>query len=283
MYTWWKSWRASLVAAALTALAAVAVMAAGGGAEFFDDTPAPAPALVLEPALAAVAAALPAPADTAAPVGGARQVLAVPAVPKWAKFGKQRAGPAKEHETNKKEVARANRANQRLDFVMFGDSITAFHMADPSVWTRHFGDVQALPLAMGGSTTNELAWRVMVGGEKLSVDPKVVAILVGINDLKWAKQDPAPNMDEMLRWMRAVWPTTKFAVMALLPNVHLDTRPTSRKYRELAKRQGVLYVDCGKGMNAANKGEFKDGTHPTAAGQDAILKCLRAAVQPYLK
>jgi hypothetical protein len=201
-------------------------------------------------------------------------------VPKWARMGKQRPGPAKEHETNKKVVAEVNRANRRLDFVMYGDSITAFHINDPSVWKKHFGGLDAAPLAMGGSTTDELAWRMMVGGEKPKRDPRVIAFLIGINDLKSARKDPAPNLEYIVQWTRATWPTSQIYILALLPNAFekenkFNVAANNKKYQAIATRQGVGFLDCGGTISARDKKMMKDGTHPTARGQDKVLGCLK--------
>ena len=207
--------------------------------------------------------------------------LEVPPIPRWARMSKQREGPAKEHEINKKLVAEVNRANRRLDFVMYGDSITAFHIRDPSVWKKYFGGLDAAPLAMGGSTTDELAWRMMVGGEKPKRAPRVITFLIGINDLKWARKDPAPNLEYIVRWAKAEWPTTQIYILALLPNAFerefkFNVAATNKKYRDIAKRQNVGFLDCGGAIDPRDKKIMKDGTHPTARGQDKVLACLKS-------
>ena len=201
--------------------------------------------------------------------------------PQWAHMSKQRDNAAQEHETNKKLVAQVNRTNRRLDFVMYGDSITAFHIHYPSVWKKHFGGLDAAPLAMGGSTTDELAWRMMVGGEKPKRAPRVVAFMIGINDLKWARKDPAPNLEYIVRWTKGEWPTSQIYVMALLPNAFerqhgFSVAATNQKYRRIAKRQDVAFLDCGGTINPRDKKAMADGTHPTTNGQDKVLACLKS-------
>ena len=223
-----------------------------------------------------------APAVRRKPPAVGRKPLAVPAVPSWVRFGNQKESRMNEHKTNKREVAKANLASRRLDLVMYGDSITSFHAKDRSVWDKHFGGKGALPLAMGGSTLPELAWRVMLGEERPQLDPRVAVILVGINDLKNAKTDPAPNLESLVQWMKAAMPGSKIVVLGLLPNAYVNVVPTNVKYAALAKRRGVTYLDCGRGMNPSDKKLFKDGTHPTAAGHDVVLRCLKAGVSRLL-
>lgn len=201
-------------------------------------------------------------------------------VPGWAVMGKQVGSAARNHETNKAVVEKANRENRKLDFVMYGDSITAFHMDAKRVWTKYFGGLDATPLAMGGSTTDELAWRMMVGKEKLKVAPRVIAVMIGINDLKSARKDPAPNLEYIVRWMKWTWPTTKIYVLALLPCTYeisngFNLATTNKKYRELAQRQGVEFLDCGGGIVASNVKHMADGLHPTELAQDMVVSCLK--------
>lgn len=247
---------------------------------YSEPIPSVVPATAVPTVVPATAVVVPAVVPTVAPVVFAPQRLATP---RWARMSKQREGPAKEHETNKKLVAEVNRGNRRLDFVMYGDSITAFHIKDPSVWKKYFGGLDAAPLAMGGSTTDELAWRMMVGGEQPKRAPRVVAFLIGINDLKWARKDPSPNLEYIVRWTKAAWPTSQIYVLALLPNAFerekgFNVAATNKKYQDIAKRQNVAFLDCGGTVNPRDKKVMADGTHPTAAAQDKVLACLKAGM-----
>ena len=72
------------------------------------------------------------------------------------------------------------------------------------------------------------------------------------------------------------WCVAAIVVLGLLPNAYVDVGPTNKKYAELAKRRGVTFLDCAsRGMNPNDKTLFKDGTHPTAAGHELIMRCLK--------
>lgn len=205
--------------------------------------------------------------------------------PDWVKWGKQKDSAQREVDKSKQIVAEANRKNTRYDFVMYGDSITAFHLNTPDVWNKVFGDIKATPLAMGGSTTAELAWRLINGGEKLKKAPKNVAVLIGINDIKSGNDDPVPRVEYIIKWMRTTWPESKIFLIGLYPNTHesefkfkTTVADINKQYAQVAARQGATFIDCGSKINMADKKMSTDGTHPTAAGHEKLLPCIRAAM-----
>ena len=77
-------------------------------------------------------------------------------------------------------------------------------------------------------------------------------------------------------------PPSQIAVMGLLPIVGADVAPTNARYAALAAAQGALFVDCTAGMDPTDYRLFEDGIHPTAAGQEMVVACLRPAVDPLL-
>ncbi len=197
-------------------------------------------------------------------------------VPSWVSMGKQRDAQQQEHETNRRVVAAANRAGTTFDLVMYGDSITAYHMKDKALWDRYFKDLRgAVPLAMGGATVAELAARIIDRGENLTNDPRTIVLLIGINDLRGGEPDPTPRLDFLVQWLQAAHPASRVFVMALVVNRDVDVGPTNARYRALADKRGVEFIDCPK---LDLKRHFSDGTHPNAAGQDIMLKCIRAAI-----
>ena len=80
---------------------------------------------------------------------------------------------------NTRLVAAANASATTYDLAMYGDSLTAFLKLQPenaAVWDKYFGTAKnwtAARLGVGGSTVEELTWRLMAGGEKFAVDPLV--------------------------------------------------------------------------------------------------------------
>lgn len=180
-------------------------------------------------------------------------------------------------------VRRATRSGTRYDVVMYGDSITA-NLAKE--YAREWGEFaagwKAENLGIDGTSVEELAWRLMAGGEKLSPDPRVIILLIGIINLKWGKRDPSDKLDYLLGWMRAAMPSSKIVLLGLLPNTLANVGATNRNYAKVAAKHGVTFATCGSDLNPRNPAHFTDGTHPASEGYRRLLACLRPVVSALL-
>lgn len=102
-------------------------------------------------------------------------------VPEWVQLDDLEEVWREDYDANVAAVAALNKEQppRQLDLLMLGDSLTAYHRRSPEAWEAAFGDVEGLPLGMRGSTVESLAWRVMKGGERLAVPPRVAVLLIG--------------------------------------------------------------------------------------------------------
>lgn len=187
---------------------------------------------------------------------------------------------------NRKIVAEANARGTRFDFVLYGDSITR-NIRDKyqDVWTRFFGKLNTVPLGVGGHTVQELSYRLAKGGELLTTPPKVVGLLIGINNLKpHLEDDPAGMLDSyLLPYLKAVYPGSRILLLGLLPNLERDVAPTNVKYKAVAAKHGVDFVQCGSDIDPANVTHLADGTHPAAEGYARIFTCLQPVVNALVR
>lgn len=227
------------------------------------------------------------PARKGVPPPGAPPPGAQPsgALPPWATppaswaFGVQSL-PA--HDQNKREVAAANKGRQ-LDIVMYGDSITyGLNVAKQALWTPVFGKYRTAVMGVPANIVEDLVWRLVAGGERPAVDPKVLVLLIGTNNLNFKKLPVEDKMEWLLQWLQRTMPDTKVVLMGLLPSTLYDTRPTNAKYEALAARYGAVYAPCGLKMNPADRSLFSDGLHPTAIGYANALACLKTYVAKLL-
>ena len=133
-----------------------------------------------------------------------------------------------QYQANMAAVAAVNASGQRPDLIMWGDSLTALNaFRTPAPWAAHFGDLAAaaggggaLPLGVNGSTVENLAWRVVLGGERPAASPRVAVLLVGVNNLykgQYRPEDrPAPLAEELewlVRWLQAAMPSTQVGAL----------------------------------------------------------------------
>ncbi|KAL4448000.1 hypothetical protein ABPG75_005219 [Micractinium tetrahymenae] len=207
-------------------------------------------------------------------------------IPSWVDLGKQRPASQAHHERNLQDVARINEEGVQYDLLQYGDSLTAL-LRDykAEVWDQVFppDQILATPLGMGGSTLEELAARLVYGGEAPDIPPKVVVLLAGYNNARYVKRtDPAELMDWILQWLRYSWPDTHIALSALLPNAYIDLTSLNEKYAQLAEDRGALFFDCNERLDPASTSQFGDGTHWLPEGQRMWLECMREAVGPLL-
>lgn len=187
-------------------------------------------------------------------------------------------------------VRSANAKCQRFDLLWYGDSITAFSKplslrtvrGTRDLWEKYFGKWLAEPLAIPGDKIGNLAWRVMAGQEKPVLDPKVVVILIGYNDIAHRIPDPADRMDYLLAWFKKSMPKSKFVVMALLRGSQRASQ-LNYAYRSLAKKHRMVFCTCGQNIRPADKRYLADSVHPNYAGQDLILSCMKRVVAPLIE
>lgn len=205
-------------------------------------------------------------------------------MPSWAQQGTVIGPTLGLYEGNQKTVADMDASGGRFDFLLYGDSITAFLTRNPATFQKHFGDKKAAALGVGGNTVEQLAWRIMSGQERPARAPKCVAFNIGVNNSMGDVSRTASRMETLLQWMRRAYPKTTLVLMALLPasNPGLDVRGTNRLYADLAKRLGIVFAQCGQSMDPDDTTLYSDGLHPTAAGHDVVLACLRKIVEPYI-
>ncbi|MEQ8847306.1 GDSL-type esterase/lipase family protein [Botrimarina sp.] len=104
-------------------------------------------------------------------------------------------------------------ATGRIDLYFLGDSITRrWGCTDRAYadlmenWRRHFYGWNAANFGWGGDTTHNVLWRIQ-NGELEGVDPKVIVLQAGANDLGWRAYDEqagAAKVDEIVRGIRAI-------------------------------------------------------------------------------
>lgn len=183
---------------------------------------------------------------------------------------------------NADTVSAANKAEKQLDFVLYGDSITAFvkskgHM---DIFERYFGKSSA-PFGVGGDTVQELAWR-LVNTEQLSVSPKTVAVLIGVNNIRSDKTNPVPYMDQFLiPYLKSIYPSSEIIIVGLLPNTSktdISTADVNQEYQRISVKYGVRYVDVSNGLTADNPSQFYDGLHPDTIGYDIMFRNLKSQI-----
>ena len=178
------------------------------------------------------------------------------------------------------------------EVVMIGDSITHYWAGAPAAplvrgaeaWQQAFGAQGVANLGFGWDRTENVLWRI-AHGELDGIDPKLVIVLIGTNNLD---SDTAAQIlagvDAICRKIHEKLPAARIVQLGLLPrkdqgqlmtdldkvNYLLQTRLHPRPY--------VDVLDLGNQFRNAdgtlNESLFSDGLHPNAAGYAILGKAL---------
>lgn len=193
-------------------------------------------------------------------------------------------GSQSHNELNRKDIQKDS--DKRYDVVMYGDSITAglriYKAETQKIIETHFPGKKFGAFGVPGNLVEGLAWRLMSGTEKPKLDPKVVVLWIGTNNVSTGKSKPEKPLGDLIAWMKTNMPESKIVVLGLLRRDKFDTAPANAALKAMAKRLGVMYVSCGSELDPADKRMFPDGLHPSPAGHDVVLSCLSARVRSLL-
>lgn len=212
-------------------------------------------------------------------------------VPSWAKGPHTWGGGSSltAHRQNTREIQAANSDRIRYDVAWYGDSITHVlgELRDTPWWSKVVYDPFFAPGArvglfgVPGNDVEDLTWRLVSGAERLALDPKVLLLWVGTNNLGQGTS-PVDKLDFLLPWLRAAHPTSTLAFLNILPCARYETAPTNRAIRKVCAKHGVAFLDCGSDIDPSNVRHMPDGLHPSPAGYQVVMRCLSAWLSAWL-
>lgn len=273
--------------------AAIVLVVSAGSCAARDENAAPpqrpAPMVTLPPVPSA-AAAPPGPGPSAPPTGTV-PVSAEQRLEEW------RRARTRVYMNDFGELARYRAANAHLGapapnesrVVFFGDSIT-----DQWPLPLSFpGKTTYINRGINGQTTPQMLVRFRQ--DVVALQPKVVVILAGTNDIAGNTGPATPRMiEDNLAAMAAIARQhgIKVVLASILPAAAYPWRPGIRPAAEIRQingwirdycaREGLVYLDyhaaladAGGGMRP---GLSSDGVHPTAAGYALMAPLAEAAI-----
>ncbi|XP_075215737.1 platelet-activating factor acetylhydrolase alpha [Lycorma delicatula] len=145
------------------------------------------------------------------------------------------------------------------EVVLIGDSII-HHLQYRPVWSELFEPLHCLNFGISGDSTQHVLWRIN-NGELDNVQPKVVVVLVGTNNVKESTEHVAEGIIEIVKTIRGLLPDCYVVVVDLLPRGQHpnDLRERNKTVNKIVrtKVQGWPRVE----VVAADKGLVQpDGT-----------------------
>jgi len=174
--------------------------------------------------------------------------------------------------------------------VFMGDSIT-------DAWGRHFDRYFPGKPYVGRGITSETTQQMLIRfrPDVIALQPKVVVILAGTNDLagNTGRSTPAMIQDNLISMVDlAEYNHIRVVLVSVLPAIDYwwsrGLEPAekivalNRWMKDYAARRGVVYVDCHTPMADARHGmkaEYSpDGVHPSPAGYAVMAPLVEAGI-----
>ena len=167
------------------------------------------------------------------------------------------------------------------DLIFIGDSIT--RRFDDLLWKAHFEPRRALNFGVAADHIQHALWR-MENQDIKDLRPKVVVVMLGINNSKDTPEDIAAGVKAVIEKARTMFPGVKVVVMSITANKRMPEKTPliNDLLRKLTDDREVFYCDLYATMTPTDgsfKGLNKDGVHLSYEG----YKLWIAALEPLLK
>lgn len=190
------------------------------------------------------------------------------------------------------------RAGEVAPSVLFlGDSITAdWTVGGRRAWRKHFEPLGAENFGIVADRTQTLLWRVQ-RGEYRRLDPTVVVLLIGANNIKEARNTADETSEGVLSnvdLLLSELPRSELLVVGVLPCGKWPRSPeriaaaeVNRLLRAPLRERGVAYVDPTSEMlngdGELSQAVSRDYLHLTAEGYDRLAQSIAPKVASLLR
>lgn len=177
-----------------------------------------------------------------------------------------------------------NDTPQGVALVAFGDSLTAgYQVGEADTYPAQLARLVDRPIvnrgASGDTTADGLA---RLDRDVLSESPRVVLLSLGANDMlrRQPVEDTFANLRRMVDRIQSRGALVVLIGVEGFPLVHGDY---GKRYRELARETGCVYVPDMLDGVLGDPALMYDQFHPNAAGNAKIARRLESEVGDYLK
>jgi lysophospholipase L1-like esterase len=192
-----------------------------------------------------------------------------------------------------------------VDVLFLGDSITqGWEGSGKEEWKEKFEPLKAANFGIGGDRTEHVLWRITEGKELEGINPKVVVLMIGTNNMgaNTAAQI-AEGVGAIVAELRKQKPSAKFLLLGIFPRntgarnekvasgkaseaVRDKIKYTNEKIARFADGKQVRYLDIGDrflGQDGDLTREIMpDWLHLSAAGYKIWGEAIQGAVKEML-
>ncbi len=151
--------------------------------------------------------------------------------------------------TDDQSVAKHNKilgmkAEYDIQLVFLGDSLTRRWEDNLDLWNRYFSAYNAANFGVGGDCLENIKWRIL-NGELDGINPKVIIILAGTNNLDKDSEETIVNgIREIAEIIRHKLKNTRLVILGLLPrNVNETGINYARKIGRINRQLDSLYAN----------------------------------------
>jgi lysophospholipase L1-like esterase len=189
------------------------------------------------------------------------------------------------------------RARERpIGLLFIGDSITAgWNSVGKEVWAKYYQAHNPANFGIGGDRTQHVLWRIE-NGELDGISPKVVVLLIGVNN--GGKPAVFPGIKKIVEEIRVRLPASKILLLGVFPHGNDPLNPPwiprarvaivelNKLIAGLDDGRNVRYLDIGSRFldptGAISKGIMPDGLHPAAPGYQIWADAMQPLLQEML-
>ena len=149
-----------------------------------------------------------------------------------------------EHHITKHNKILKMKYESDIQLVFLGDSLTRRWEDNVDLWNKYFSAYHAVNFGVGGDCLENIKWRIM-NGELDGIDPKVIIVLAGTNNLdKDAEETIVSGIREIVDIIRQKLKNTKIVILGLLPrNIDRIGINYTRKISKINQQLAALYAD----------------------------------------
>ena len=184
-----------------------------------------------------------------------------------------------------------------VDVYFLGDSITEFWpTVGKDVWQAEFGKMRVLNCGVSGDKTQNILFRI-THGEFDRIQPKVVVLLAGINNLSNSPdlqpEDLARGIQRIVSVVHGKSPASKVLLLSIFPAdepanpIRKRILATNELIAKLADDKSVYYLDIhDRFLNERREVPSElspDGTHPSAIGYQVWAEAMRPLLRQLLE
>jgi lysophospholipase L1-like esterase len=183
-----------------------------------------------------------------------------------------------------------------VDLLFLGDSITDYwRNKAPKLFDDNYGQDRPANFGVAGDKTQNVIWRI-THGELDGINPKVVVLMIGTNNLASAPDDKiAAGIEKIVGIIRAKLPSSKVLLLGILPRGPDADDPRRARIRNINRRiddlddggQHVKFLDMGakflQADGSISTSVMADYLHPTKKGYEIWVDAMRPTLLSLLE